>query len=79
MTTFLTLLALCGAEPENAAEVAFFEKRIRPVLVEHCYRCHSSQATQPKGGLRLDSRAAIRRGGENGPAVVPGDLSLIHI
>ena len=73
MTTFLMVLGLFGAEPENAAEVAFFEKRIRPVLVEHCYRCHSSQARLPKGGLRLDSRAAIRRGGENGPAVVPGD------
>ncbi|MEE3368023.1 MAG: PSD1 and planctomycete cytochrome C domain-containing protein [Planctomycetota bacterium] len=73
MTTFLMLFGLFGAEPENGPEVAFFEKRIRPVLVEHCYRCHSSQAKIPKGGLRLDSRAAIRRGGENGPAVVPGD------
>lgn len=47
----------------------FFEKRIRPVLVEHCVKCHGEK--QQKGGLRLDSRAAILRGGDTGPALVP--------
>ena len=49
----------------------FFEKRIRPVLIEHCYQCHSSEAKELKGGLRLDSRDGIRRGGKTGKAVVP--------
>jgi len=50
----------------------FFESRIRPVFVEHCYKCHSGRIKSPKGGLRLDSREALLRGGGNGPAVVPG-------
>ena len=60
--------------------VAFFETKIRPVLVEKCQECHSSQAKKPKGGLKVDSRAAIRAGGTSGPAVVPGDLdaSLLY-
>ncbi len=55
----------------------FFEAKIRPVLVEHCYQCHSAQAANAgrlKGGLQLDTRAGIRMGGDSGPAVVPGDL-----
>ena len=51
----------------------FFEKRIRPVLIKHCYECHSSASSEPKGGLRLDSRDLSRQGGESGPAVVPGN------
>ncbi len=52
--------------------VDFFEKKIRPVLVEHCYQCHSVAAQKQKGGLVLDSRDALRKGGDSGPAVVPG-------
>src|SRR5437879_9968490 len=52
--------------------VEFFEKKVRPVLVEHCYKCHSTQAPKLKGGLLLDTREALLKGGENGPAVVPG-------
>ncbi|MDB5336526.1 MAG: Planctomycete cytochrome, partial [Planctomycetaceae bacterium] len=51
---------------------AFFESKIRPVLVEHCYECHSSKTKVPKGGLRVDSRVALLRGGDSGPALVPG-------
>ncbi|MAV36232.1 MAG: hypothetical protein CMJ59_12335 [Planctomycetaceae bacterium] len=50
----------------------FFERRIRPVLVRRCYACHSAAAAEIKGGLRLDSRPAMRRGGDSGPAVVAG-------
>src|SRR6266702_4240845 len=64
--------AVRAAEPEGAE---FFEKRVRPVLVEHCYACHSAQAKEPKSGLRLDSRAALVKGGARGPAVVPGDIA----
>ena len=52
----------------------FFEKKIRPVLADKCYKCHSEKAEKIKGGLVLDTREGIRRGGDNGPAVVPGDL-----
>lgn len=55
---------------EDAAE--FFEKRIRPVLAEHCYECHSGASKKLKGGLRVDSRAALLQGGDTGPAIVPG-------
>lgn len=57
------------------ADTDFFEKKIRPVLVQHCYECHSAKAVankRLKGGLQLDTRAGIRAGGESGPAVVPG-------
>lgn len=50
----------------------FFEKRIRPVLAEHCYECHSATSKKLKGGLRVDSRAALLQGGDTGPALVPG-------
>ncbi len=51
--------------------VEYFEKKIRPVLVEHCYQCHSAAAKKVKGGLRLDNRDGLRQGGDSGPAVVP--------
>jgi hypothetical protein len=60
-----------GASPQDAGS-DFFEKKIRPVLVEHCYRCHSVGAKKQKGGLALDTRAGVRDGGDTGPAVVPG-------
>ncbi|MFM7070402.1 MAG: DUF1553 domain-containing protein, partial [Planctomycetota bacterium] len=56
--------------------VAFFEHKIRPVLVEHCQACHSAEAEKSgklKGGLRVDSKEALRLGGDSGPAVVDGD------
>ena len=55
-------------------DVDFFEKKIRPVLVDHCYKCHSSESDEAAGGLLLDSSAGMRQGGETGPAVVPKDL-----
>ena len=56
----------------DSASVDFFERKIRPVLVEHCYSCHSQQAKKSRGGLRVDSRAALLAGGDRGPALVPG-------
>ena len=60
-------------------DIEFFENRIRPLLVEHCYDCHSGKAKKAKGGLRLDSRQGWVKGGESGPAIVPGhpDDSLL--
>ncbi len=67
------MLPLCAVaqDERRAAGIEFFEKRIRPVLVTHCYKCHSKDEKK-QGGLLLDSRATIRRGGDTGPAVVPG-------
>ncbi len=64
----LTASAL-GADPG----VEFFEKRIRPVLVEKCYQCHNSKLAPPMGNLRLDTAAGLRKGGDSGPPVVPAD------
>jgi cytochrome c553 len=50
----------------------FFEKKIRPVLAENCYACHSEKSKRPQGGLRVDSIAAMLKGGASGPAIVPG-------
>jgi hypothetical protein len=61
-----------AASTSDSAGIAFFEKRIRPVLVEKCYSCHSAQAEELKAGLHLDSRAGILDGGDSGPAAVPG-------
>jgi hypothetical protein len=70
----IVALALsAGAAEPSTEQVEFFEKRVRPVLVEHCHKCHGPKDT--KGGLRLDSRAAMMRGGDTGPAIVPGDPS----
>jgi len=96
---FLPLVALFGlnqatwaalqpappADPQvDPAQVEFFEKSIRPILADKCYKCHSSEATKVKGGLLLDTRDGIRNGGDTGPAVVPGNakesllLKAIH-
>jgi hypothetical protein len=54
------------------ANIEFFEKKIRPVLVDQCYSCHSAGAKKLRGGLLLDSAAGVRKGGDTGPALVPG-------
>jgi hypothetical protein len=70
----LALLLAGRAAPQApaAADVEFFEKKVRPVLVEHCFPCHSAGAPKVKAGLLLDSRANLLKGGDNGPAAVPG-------
>jgi hypothetical protein len=68
------LLALAPAARAQDAGLEFFEKKIRPVLVEHCYECHAVTAKKIRGGLLLDSRDGMRKGGFSGPAIVPGDL-----
>lgn len=68
----LALLLLPGFAVAGDSGVEFFEKKIRPVLVEQCYRCHSEQANKRKGGLTLDTKAGLLKGGGNGPVIVPG-------
>ena len=70
---------LVGVTARADDDVEFFEKKIRPVLVERCFKCHSAISPKPKGGLRLDRRAALLDGGESGAAIVTGkpDESLL--
>src|SRR4051812_7649821 len=79
------VLSMCGlvlirsARGSGVAVDEFFEKEIRPVLVERCQTCHGDQ--KPKGGLRLTSREALLKGGDSGPAISPGrpdESLLIH-
>ncbi|MBB5039479.1 PSD1 and planctomycete cytochrome C domain-containing protein [Prosthecobacter dejongeii] len=59
----------------SADKLHFFESKIRPVLVEQCYKCHSTESEKVKGGLRLDTREATIQGGESGhPGITPGNL-----
>ncbi len=77
LAVFLPQCALRAEETtvsHDAAGLELFEKKIRPVLVQECYQCHSAEAASQKklkGGLQLDTRDAVRKGGESGPAVVP--------
>ncbi len=67
-------LPLLAVETKPSAEqLEFFEKHIRPVLVENCYKCHSPEAEKLKGGLLLDTREGLLKGGDSGPALVPGN------
>ena len=70
----VTVLAADEPSADQVARLEFFEKKIRPVLVLHCYECHSVLSKEPKGELLLDSRPGMQKGGESGPAVVPGNL-----
>src|SRR5687768_16313598 len=74
---FVTLVTVGNAlraagAPPSAADLEFFERKVRPLLVARCYDCHSTMAKKQRGGLLLDSRAALLQGGDSGPALVPG-------
>lgn len=89
VSTVLSAVVLTAAAAEEpppttsarptAKELTFFESKIRPVLVNHCYDCHSDESGAAEGGLRLDDRDSLRAGGKRGPAIVPGrpDASLM--
>lgn len=81
LLTFLFVLTACVTRAaDSAAGHDFFENKIRPLLIEHCLKCHDGAATdKPKGGLALDTRAGWEKGGEGGPAIIPGqpDKSLL--
>lgn len=68
----LAALPLLSFAQTPAASPEFFETKVRPVLANNCYGCHTNTAM---GGLRLDSADALMKGGKRGPAVVPGDPS----
>ena len=71
----VALVAAAPGRPDrrfDAESVEFFEKKVRPLLVNNCYNCHSAN-TNSKGGLRVDDRNGLLKGGNRGPAVVPGE------
>ena len=61
-----------SAAAPDPAKVEYFEKKVRPILADHCYHCHSAD-TKPAGNLRVDDRNGLLTGGNKGPAVVPGE------
>ena len=74
-SVFFTSLPVTAAEINaTSAQIEFFESKVRPILVDHCYTCHSQKSEKLKGGLLLDTRESTLKGGDTGPAVVPGDL-----
>ncbi len=80
---FLILMSPClgKAQETDAGKLDFFENKIRPILVEHCYECHSGDQDEAMGGLLLDSRTGWQRGGDSGVAIEVGDPHkslLIH-
>src|SRR3954447_14915870 len=66
--SFVTLLSA-----QTPAGTEFFEKEIRPVFADKCYGCHSSKLKSPMGGLVLDTKSGLKKGGNGGPVLVPGD------
>lgn len=69
----LLLAAISRAADITPAQTQFFETKIRPVLADKCYKCHSQSAQRVKAGLFLDTREGLLKGGDNGPAIVVGD------
>jgi len=70
--TMLACVASIAFGDETVAKREFFEQRIRPVLVKHCYECHSAASASLEAGLQLDYRDGLLRGGDSGPAIVAG-------
>ena len=74
---FLSLplvLFLAAVVAQGADTAAIFDQKVKPLLAHHCYDCHSEKSKELKGNLKLDSLDGIMKGGDNGPAVVPGDV-----
>jgi hypothetical protein len=67
----LSTINALAVEP-TPEQLEFFETRVRPILTERCYKCHSAQSEKLKGGLRLDSFAGLMKGGDSGPVLTPG-------
>lgn len=77
MLCVLTLTAasnLLAEDAITAEQVQFFESKVRPIFVEHCYECHSAAADEVEAELLLDSKWGWMTGGESGPAIIPGNL-----
>ena len=76
LASFLVGSGVLAFEPDSEA---FFEQKIRPVLVKHCYECHSGDSEEIGGSLWLDSAGGMIRGGDSGPAIQPGDAEASRL
>jgi hypothetical protein len=80
---FIALAVQLGPAPhslaDEKADAKLFDEKILPVFTRHCFECHSAKAEEVKGGLRLDTKAALKAGGNTGLIVEPGepDRSLL--
>src|SRR5262245_1557108 len=79
LSASMAALSASGVAAADAAKrdadrdgLEFFEQKIRPLLADKCYECHSASSKKLKGGLRLDFRDGVRKGGDSGPAISPG-------
>jgi cytochrome c553 len=71
----VSVVGSLAADELDPASIEFFEAKVRPLLVNHCYKCHSDEAAKAgklKGGLLLDTRAGVEKGGDQGPVIAPG-------
>ncbi|HEY2894690.1 MAG TPA: c-type cytochrome domain-containing protein, partial [Pirellulales bacterium] len=73
----VTPVGAAPPDPADAARIEFFEQRVRPLLVEHCFACHGPR--KQEAGLRLDSRAALEKGSDNGPVVDWKDVAVSRL
>lgn len=73
LTAWLVVVSAIGARAQSDAEI-FFESKIRPLFARHCHACHSDQSGKAKGGLTLDTHAGRQKGGDNGKAIIAGDV-----
>ena len=64
----------CSDEDRDPDRTVSFRADVQPLLDEYCYRCHSAQEPRLRGGLKLDTRDALRKGGDSGPALAPGNV-----
>lgn len=62
-----------AALADEQAALRLFDERILPALKQHCFECHSAKAEEVRGNFRADTKEGLRKGGDNGPAIMPGD------
>ncbi|WP_421861614.1 DUF1549 domain-containing protein [Parvibaculum sp.] len=81
MGVLLGFITVAAAQPTPVAtdDLAFFESKIRPLLIENCYDCHSVGAKRIRGGFLLDSSPGLLRGGDSGPAIIPGQADASRL
>jgi hypothetical protein len=73
LVVLFLLSAIAGQLNAQSSGIELFEKKIRPILADNCYACHSSQMKKPMGGLVLDTKEGLRKGGVSGATIVPGN------
>jgi hypothetical protein len=73
LAIFLVSTGKVSLAADDPAGVEFFEQKIRPIFIDNCYKCHSQQSDKIKGGLLLDTREGLLKGGDTGPAIEPND------